>query len=209
MPGTDSFILFPCLPPEIRLQIWRDALLVPAVWFAIDESADADHGSHQHDHDRASCPDVTMVPLQSACSSHWVGQACVESRRLAEALRGPFPQKPCFAWDRRLFYTDWDRATVFFGNGSNAAQVLEALPEKEKALFRHVAVQFESQSNVEEFINRLRRCNPDIRTISVFIDTDFPCGPEQATMSVKGKGRCYETSAAMTEIAQRPKIRGM
>jgi hypothetical protein len=89
-------------------------------------------------------------------------------------LRGPFPQKPCFAWDRRLFYTDWDRATVFFGNGSNAAQVLEALPEKEKALFRHVAVQFESQSNVEEFINRLRRCNPDIRTISVFIDTDFP-----------------------------------
>ncbi|GJD04430.1 hypothetical protein ColKHC_13255 [Colletotrichum higginsianum] len=42
MPPTDVFPSFPDFPLELRLKIWREALLVPSAWFAVvDGDADA------------------------------------------------------------------------------------------------------------------------------------------------------------------------
>ncbi|OBR06554.1 hypothetical protein CH63R_10674 [Colletotrichum higginsianum IMI 349063] len=42
MPPTDVFPSFPGFPLELRLKIWREALLVPSVWVAVvDGDADA------------------------------------------------------------------------------------------------------------------------------------------------------------------------
>jgi 2EXR family protein len=71
------FTLFPHLPAEIRLQVWRKAIEAPAVWFAVLR----DHNYWDPPLQRG---DLTLVPVGPA--PYLAGLACRESRHEMETV---------------------------------------------------------------------------------------------------------------------------
>ena len=158
MPATTSFIYFAALPPELRVQIWREALSTRSVWAAArNRKADSDVS--------AGHPSFTMVHIVSA--PYLAGLSCAEARRLLEQdyvkpirrpLKGSAASVGCY-------WVDLDSTVVYLGSSSDAMIFLNSFGEDELLRFKHVALTWYQFSGLARVCQHLARICPALRTI--------------------------------------------
>jgi hypothetical protein len=127
-----GFKRFGSLLPELRLQIWEDALCVPTVWVAI----------RNHD---ADCPlGENRSPIRMKFigpEPYLAGLACRESRRLLEQSFGKTICGPTgSATALGAYWVRLDRTVVYLGDATDAMAALASLGVDEVSRFKHVAL---------------------------------------------------------------------
>ncbi|KAH7361760.1 hypothetical protein B0T11DRAFT_77517 [Plectosphaerella cucumerina] len=160
--STDkTFQLFPRLPPELRQQIWRHALLAPAVWFATF-LYNLGHGCRWDPDQRQQFALIPVGPAPPTAA----GFACREARREMESLI----TNPWRFNDRgQLCWIHWETTVIHLGRYDNAIRFYGALHGHEKAWFKHVAFEFPSwcRGGVMLISGRVALGSPNLRTLIV------------------------------------------
>ena len=159
MSAGGDFACFQALPPELRLQIWIQALSVRSVWAAVGSYNNAIHD-----------PSATRLP------SHWTfigpapylaGLSCSEARRLlkqsyVKPIRGPHSAS---ATSVGSYWVNLDTTVVYFGESFGAEFVLNSFNTDEVAQFKHVALRWCRYGSLARICQRLATVCPALRTI--------------------------------------------
>jgi hypothetical protein len=159
MSAVDSFIYFPALPPELRLQIWTQALSVRSVWAAVrNDTADRDLN--------ASNLPLTMAYVGAA--PYLVGLSCREARRLLEQLyegpiRGPFSGLT----PSRSYWVDLDTTVVYLGDFFDMTTVLDSFGADKLSKLKHVALPWYQFGNLARACQHLTTLCPALRTLII------------------------------------------
>jgi len=133
MSAADSFTYFHALPPELRLQIWEEALSVRSVWAAVrNYNADRDLS--------ASRRPFIMVYIGPA--PYLAGLSSREARRLLEQsyikpIRG---LSSGLGTSVGAYWVNLDTTVVYLGDFSDATTVLNSFGVDELSKFHHVAL---------------------------------------------------------------------
>ncbi|KAH7361759.1 hypothetical protein B0T11DRAFT_77580 [Plectosphaerella cucumerina] len=163
MSTPETFHYFPLLPPEIRLQIWRDALLAPAVWFAtLPElrNVQNERSDIRMARERRA---LTLKPVGPA--PYMAGFACRESRYEMERL---ITQPLRIREDSRVFWIYWNNTVLHLGQFDNARRVIWALKFNENPRLRHIAIEGAAGSwgaPCQRYSEALAFCCYGLRTI--------------------------------------------
>jgi 2EXR family protein len=145
--------LFPRLPAELRMQIWREALLAPAVWFITFRRAGAGHPAY-----------VSMTPVGPA--PYLAGLACRESRQEMKAVMDS-PLITMSQTDRRKFWLSWDHTVLHVGQHWEVRPVWPLLHRTTWARVKHVALEIVHEDSLYDFASGLANLCPHVRTIIV------------------------------------------
>ncbi|OIW27474.1 hypothetical protein CONLIGDRAFT_671258 [Coniochaeta ligniaria NRRL 30616] len=161
MADTESFTRFPNLPPELRIQIWTEALTVTSVWVAVLREPSNVHGGGTL-RSRRSISMTCVGP-----SPHLVGLSCREARDVMERiyqrpLRGPIME----ATSRGVHWIYLDKAVITFVNPQDSTAILGRFGA-EISRFRHVALVWGSFCFYFHSCTRLAHSCPALRTIIV------------------------------------------
>lgn len=163
-----SFRRFGSLPPELRIQIWEDALSVPTIWAPVfDDDPYSDLWPYPHP---KSMKFIGPAP-------YLVGLACRESRWLLErlfmkvSLESPGPSAPLGAYWVRL-----DRTVIHFGEAIEALAALHCFDRNLVSGIQHITLQYTTTSRqryyaLKSVCLRLAASCPDLRTIIIHLDS--------------------------------------
>ena len=150
MSAGNSFIYFPALPLELRLQIWAQALSVRSVWADLT----------------ASNLPFTMAYIGAA--PYLVGLSCREARRLLEQfyvgpIRGPFNGLT----PSRSSWVDLDTTVVYLGAFFATTTVRKTFGADERSKFKHVALPWYQFGNLARTCQHLAMLCPALRTLII------------------------------------------
>ena len=161
MSAADSFVYFHALPPELRFQIWGEALSVCSVWAVVRSDNAARDTS-------ARFLPFTMVFIGPAPYS--AGLSSREARRLLEQsyvkpIRGPFSG---LATSAGSYWVNLNTTVVYLGDcSSDAEPVLNSFGTDELSKFKHVALRWYEYGRLARTCQRLATLCPALRTIIV------------------------------------------
>lgn len=158
------FTLFPLLPTEIRLGIWRIALLSPAVLFF--EVPDIFEPNARSEKPKSKRPLMTVTPVGPVPSL--AGAACRESRFEMERVM-PLPfRMSASPSDTRIIWLNWNTTVIHFGGICNAARTLFEFTLPEIAQIVHVALEMTTcdQLDIGRATGSLARFSHGLRTLT-------------------------------------------
>ncbi|CZT53420.1 uncharacterized protein RSE6_14970 [Rhynchosporium secalis] len=142
MSPANSFTLFGALPPELRLQIWREALSVRTVWAAIRNRA-------------------SMAYIGSAL--YLAGLSCKEARRLLEQTY----IKPICQLSADVCWVDMNHTVVYLGDFFETMTVIDSFHADDLCRFKHVALRWSQFDRLARVCRRLAATCPALCTIVI------------------------------------------
>jgi hypothetical protein len=154
MSTVDRFTFFHALPPELRLQIWGEALSVRSVWAASPN-------------DNKSRVPFNMVYIGPA--PYLAGLTCREARRLlvqfyVKPIHGPFTG---LGTSSSSHWVNVDTTVIDLGGYSDATTILDAFGGDELSRFKHVALLWHQFGSVVRICMRLATMCPALCTIII------------------------------------------
>ncbi|KXH67092.1 hypothetical protein CSAL01_01369 [Colletotrichum salicis] len=175
MDAAHRFTLFGALPPELRLQIWTEALSVSSVWSADRKATETSKDNTSH---------LPPIMTHIGPAPYLAGLACKESRRLLERLYAkPIHGPRQSAASGAVHWIDLQNTVVSLGDHRSAGALLDSFPAEDLARFRHVVLQSSQFSDMARLCQRLANSCSGLRTIIIHTDhagclfTDLPCEP--------------------------------
>ena len=160
MSALDSFNYFHALPPELRLQIWGEALSVRSVWAAVrNYNADRDLSANR----------LPFIMVYIGPAPYLAGLSSREARRLLEnpyvkPIRGLFSG---LATSTGSYWVDLDTTVVYLGDSSDLTTVLNSFGADELSKFKHVALPWYQFGRLARTCQRLATMCPALRTIII------------------------------------------
>ncbi len=151
------FPQFPCLPPEIRHHVWRQALCEWAVWYT----------SHPHVNLQASGLRIRMKPVGVA--PYKAGLACQESRHLMKKLYTKLlaGSGASAASPSAVYWLIPDRTIVYMGCTARATDFLDVIHAHQSLPLRHLVLHWNDLVDLTRFSHSLVYQCPDLQTFTV------------------------------------------
>lgn len=150
--AEDCFPHFQQLPPEIRHDIWRQALEQWAVWYT----------SHPHVNLQARGLRIRMKPVGAA--PYQVGLVCKESRHLMEGL---YTKLPTGGDSSTVYWLIPDLTVVYLGCTPRATDFLEIFHAHDSLPLRHLVLHWSDLVEVTRFSHSLVGKCPDLQTFTL------------------------------------------
>lgn len=170
MAPVARFPLFRALPPELRLGVWRQALLAPTVW-SVDVDWVGDWDTYEH-FSNISKLDLSLSPMGPA--SYLAGFACKESRQLMQQLFTKPLRGSSVAVESRIYWINWDTTIVHLGNYLNlelaTCSAKGTFSEDEILHFRHISLDWTGFLKDGLACRLLAKRCPDIRTLIIRLE---------------------------------------
>ncbi|MCJ1401158.1 hypothetical protein MMC11_004370 [Xylographa trunciseda] len=142
MSAADSFTYFHALPPELRLQIWGEALSVRSIWAAVrNYNADRD----------LSASRLPFIMVYIGLAPYLAGLSSREARRLLE----------------QSYVKPIHTAVVYLGDSSDATTVLNSFGADKLSKFKHVALPWYQYYRLARTCQLLATMCPALRTIII------------------------------------------
>lgn len=175
MDAAHLFTCFGALPPELRLQIWTEALSVPSVWAVNRKAPETNNANTSH---------LPLIMNHVGPAPYLAGLACKESRRLMGQLYAKPIHRPTHSAARSaIHWIDLQKTVVSLGDYRSAGALLDAFTFEDLARFRHVVLQSSRFSDMARLCQRLANSCPGLCTIIIHTNhagclfTDLPCEP--------------------------------
>lgn len=165
MPGMPEFRYFSSLPPELRRQVWGEALEhSPTIWVA---KATASGCGTSHERWNLTMRSVTPTSYMAgwACGESW--DLMQRQRHCLDDLEGSDPSTV-----NRAYWMDLGRNTLDLGKCDHAINVIRMFVENEAALVRHVVLRWGPLEEVTTVIRHLAMRCRNIRTV-IFQSEDW------------------------------------
>ncbi|KAI0890253.1 uncharacterized protein GGS22DRAFT_194395 [Annulohypoxylon maeteangense] len=148
MSASDRFMKFSALPPELRLQVWAEALSVRTVC-AVTRNPAGDH--------------APIIMAYVGPAPYLAGLSCKEARRVLKQTHVMFSRGP----NAGVHWVNMDQTVIYLGNRTAAVSVLDGFRSDDLSRFKHVALLWDTFDELARLCMRLAKECPSLCTIII------------------------------------------